>query len=57
MQLDSGMNRDAMIFAKKLAREGTLQHDPPDGQGENLGLQCRSGMSDADLVKLVVDSW
>ena len=57
LQLDRYMNGAAMIFAKKLAQKGTLQHDPPPGQGENLGLQCRSGMSDADLVKLVVDSW
>ncbi|CAH3150707.1 unnamed protein product [Porites evermanni] len=57
MKLNSGMNGGAMGFAKELARLGDFPgHRPPPGQGENVGVQCRSG-SDADLVKAVVESW
>ena len=57
MNPNSGMNGGAMGFAKELARLGNFPgHRPPEGQGENVGVQCRSG-SDADLVKAVVESW
>ena len=56
MQLDSGLNSDAMRYAKKLAQKGSLEHDKTTDEGENLGYQCRPG-SDAELVEAVVDSW
>lgn len=56
MQLDSGLNSDAMRYAKTLAQKGSLEHDKTTDEGENLGYQCRPG-SDAELVEAVVDSW
>ena len=58
MRLSSELNNDAQNYARKLAGESLFEHDPNNkDQGENLGLQCAKGSSDADLVKKVVDSW